>query len=207
MFEHFCREFLHGCWFFKERSMCPWCPLLWARLLSFSMFLLFHVCDCNTPLVTHFKIQIKQVIQLEMVGLGEEGIHSTHACPWAARHCTAAALHPSVCPRMHICRTICEWAQNQCRYAMCCVEWADRWLENRTHCGVWHCRGFCCFVYLVFHIFCMYILLRNTAVERCTVRLILQLNLSSVTGWHTGITTACESVSPFSVAHRSEYIR
>lgn len=46
----------------------------------------------------------------------------------------------------------------------------------------------------------MFILLRNTAVERCTVRLILQLNPSSVTGWHTGITTACESVSPFSVS-------
>lgn len=81
-------------------------------------------------------------------------------------------------------------------------------LKNRTRCGVCHSRG----LVLLFCLFgnphfCMFILLRNTAVERCTVRLILQLNPSSVTGWHTGITSACESVSPFSVAHQSEYIR
>lgn len=82
-----------------------------------------------------------------------------------------------------------------------CVVWSGQIVDLKiAHIVVYDTAVgcFCCFVYLVIF-FCMFILLRNSAVERCTVRLILQLNPSSVKGWHTGITTACESVSPFSV--------
>lgn len=165
-----------------------------CRLLSFSMFLLFHVCDCNTPLVTHFKVQIKQVIQLETVRFfgKKEAMAPMHA---PELHGTAL-LQPCILPNAPEC-TFAEQSVNEHKMSVDtqCVLWSGQIVDLKiAHAVVLGTvvGGFSCF-YLVIRIFwCLF----------CFVT--LRKTYSSIKSeWCDrlayGITTACESVSPFSI--------
>lgn len=159
VFELFCRVFfvLLDCWFFKERGVCPWSPCV-CRLLSFSMFLLFHVCDCNTPLVTHFKVQIKQVIQLEMVRFfgRKEVIAPMHA---PELHGTAL-LQPCILLNAPEC-TFAEQSVNEHKMSVDtqCVLWSGQIVDlNIAHVVVYGTvvGGFSCFYLLIRIFLCLF---------------------------------------------------
>lgn len=121
------------------------------------MFLLFHVCDCNTPLVTHFKVQIKQVIQLEMVMFfgRKEVIAPMHA---PELHGTAL-LQPCILLNAPEC-TFAEQSVNEHKMSVDtqCVLWSGQIVDLKiAHVVVYGTvvGGFSCF-YLLIRIFYVY---------------------------------------------------